>query len=47
MFFISIAEMLKLHGKWIRAKDFEELVSVRRKMTVRQAYNLIKKAVTS
>jgi hypothetical protein len=47
MFSISVAEMLKLYGKWIRAKDFEEFVSVRRKVTVRQAHNLIKKAVTS
>jgi hypothetical protein len=47
MISISVAEMLKLHGEWIRAKDFVELVSSRRSVTVRQAYNLIRKAGTS
>lgn len=47
MISISVVEMLKIHGKWIRAVDFEELVSVRRKVTVRQAHNLIRKAVIS
>jgi len=44
---ISIAETLKLYGKWTKATDFENFVSTKRKITVRHAHNLIKKAVVN
>lgn len=41
---ISVAEILKLHGKWIEGKPFASLVAEKRKVTARHAYNLIKEA---
>ena len=44
---ISVAEILELHGEWIEATPFAELVSKRQKITVRHAYNKIKKVFTN
>lgn len=44
MFDISVAEILRRHGKWIDSSGFAELVADKRKVTERQAYNLIKRA---
>jgi hypothetical protein len=41
---ISVVEILKVHGKWIRSKEFHKLVSQKLKITERQAYNLTKRA---
>jgi len=41
---ISVAEILKMHEKWIKSKDFVNLVSEKLKVTDRQAYNKIKEA---
>ena len=41
---ISVAEMLKIHAKWIESTPFASLVAERKKVTDRHAYNLIKKA---
>jgi hypothetical protein len=47
MFSVSVAEMLKLCGKWVRATEFVDFISRRRKISTRQAHNLIKKAVSN
>lgn len=44
---ISVAEMLKLYGKWVSSADFVNFVSKKRGIGVRQAYNLIKKSVVN
>jgi hypothetical protein len=44
---ISIAETLKLFGKWAKATEFENFVSTKRKITLRHAHNLVKKAVAN
>lgn len=41
---ISPAEILLGHGKWIDSSGFVKLVSQKRQVTERQAYNLIKEA---
>ena len=41
---ISVAEILKIHGTWIQGKNFADLVSQKRRITERHAYNLITKA---
>ena len=41
---IAVAEILKIHGKWIEGKPFAEFVAEKKRITARQAYNLIKKA---
>ena len=41
---ISVAEILKLHGKWLEATPFVELVSNRQRISARYAYIKIKKA---
>lgn len=41
---ISVAEILKLHGKWIETSKFAALVADKLKISERHAYNLIKKA---
>ena len=42
---ISVAEILKIHGKWIRSEDFVNLVSEKLNISPRHAYNKIKKAL--
>jgi hypothetical protein len=44
MFDISVVEILRNHRKWIESSKFAELVSEKRGVGVRQAYNLIKEA---
>lgn len=41
---IAVAEILRSYGKWIRIEDFINLVSEKRTVRERQAYNLIKEA---
>jgi len=41
---ITVAETLKIHGKWIEAKPFASLVSEKLKISERMAYIKIKKA---
>ena len=41
---ISVAEILKIHGKWIEAKPFVSLISQKLKISERMAYIKIKKA---
>jgi len=41
---ISVAEILKMHGKWIETSKFTKFVADKLKVTERHAYNLIKKA---
>ena len=41
---ISVAEILKICGKWMEGKPFSEFVAEKKKITVRHAYNLIKNA---
>ena len=41
---ISIAEILKIHDKWIQASEFEKFVSEKLKIGERHAHNLVKKA---
>jgi hypothetical protein len=45
MFSVSVAEMLKLYGKWVRATEFVDFISGRGMISNRHAYNLIRKAV--
>ena len=42
---ISVAEILKIYGKWIRSEDFVNLVSEKLNISPRHAYNKIKKAL--
>lgn len=42
---ISVAEMLKLYGKWIESKNFTSKIVERKKVAERQAYILIRKAL--
>ena len=44
---ISVAEILKLHGTWIDSTPFAKLVSKRQRISIRHAYNKIKKAFTN
>jgi len=44
---ISVAEMLKIRGKWVEGTPFTEFVAEKKKISVRHAYNLIKKAVNN
>lgn len=41
---ISVAEILKIYGKWADSKQFLKFIKERKGITERQAYNLIKKA---
>jgi hypothetical protein len=41
---ITVAETLKMHGKWIEAKPFASLVSEKLKISERMAYIKIKEA---
>jgi len=41
---ISVAEILKIHGKWIEGKPFAEFVAQKKRISKRHAYNLIKEA---
>ncbi len=41
---VSVAEMLKILGKWTKSKPFAEFVAEKKRISERQAYNLIKKA---
>ena len=41
---ISVAEILKICGKWMECKPFSEFVAEKKEIGVRHAYNLIKKA---
>jgi len=41
---ISVAEILKIHGKWIEGKPFAEFIAQKKRITERHAYNLIKDA---
>lgn len=40
---ISVAEILKIHGNWIGSTELAKLVAEKRNVTVRHAWNLIKK----
>lgn len=42
---ISVAEVLKMYGKWIEASEFASLVADKLYVSERQAYNLVKEAV--
>lgn len=42
---ISVAEILKIHGKWIQSTPFIKFVADKKRITERYAYILIKKAV--
>ena len=42
---MSVADILKLHGKWIAAENFAKLVASRLERHERTAYRKIKKAV--
>lgn len=41
---IAVAEILKIHGKWIEGKPFAEFVAQKKRIGERHAYNLIKEA---
>ena len=41
---ITVAEILKIHGKWIRSKEFVSLVREKLKISEKMAYIKIKKA---
>lgn len=41
---ISVAEILKIKGKWLEASEYASLIAGKLKLTERQAYNRIKKA---
>ena len=42
---ITVTAILSAHGKWITRREFVQLVSKKRNIKERQAYNVIKKAV--
>ena len=42
---MTVADILKIHGKWMTAKEFVEEVCRRLNITKRQAYRKIQKAV--
>ena len=44
---ISVAEILKIHGKWVLGKPFAEFVADKKRITERYAYILIKEAVNN
>jgi len=44
---ISVREILRRHGEWISSTEFAKLVAEKRNITLRQAWNLIKKAYES
>ena len=39
---ISVAEILKMYGKWIEGKPFAKLVANKKSVSERHGYNLIK-----
>lgn len=41
---ITVAEILRIHGKWIKSKEFAQLVSEKLRISERMAYLEIKKA---
>ena len=41
--FLSAAEILREHRNWIRAFEFDKLVADKKKVTARQARNIIKR----
>ena len=41
---ISVAEILKIHGKWVESSKLVELIAAKQKISNRYAYSLIKKA---
>lgn len=43
---ISVAELLKIRGKWTKSEDFAEFVTKKLEVSRRHTYNLIKKAVS-
>jgi hypothetical protein len=42
---ITVAEILKIHGNWIKSKDFIQLVSEKLAISERMAYLKIKEAI--
>lgn len=42
---ISVAEILKIHGKWIQATEYVRLIHQKLGISDKHAYNLIKKAL--
>jgi ribosomal protein S1 len=41
---ISVGEMLKIHGRWIEANQFNKLIAKRTKLSERRVFQLIKEA---
>jgi len=41
---MTVADILKIHGKWIKSEDFKQFVSQKLNIKERQAYRKIKKA---
>jgi hypothetical protein len=41
---ISVAEILKIYGKWIKSAEFVDLISQKLNITEKHAYNKIKEA---